>query len=421
MTFDRLIERADSWVNEEWETLYSGGRRLDALGVTLPPNVRILERSAAFPKLAVDVLAEALTPEGFTLDGDDETPELLRRWWQANDMDTMAHLGIIEALVQKRSFFIVGNGVNGTPRITVHSPRGMAVDFDHMGDVSEAVRIYGTRENRFAAHYKAGETSYYAEQGGQWRHRETVGHKASRPAVVPMINRARLGDTDGRSEIEEIKGVTDAASRTLTNLQVAQELLAMPVRYMFGKGLESLKDQAGNPVDKVKAYFGTFVTGPEGASIGQLTGASLQEFHNTYKLYCQEVSSITGIPPAMLGISTDNPSSAEAMRVAKERLISKAEVKQHMFGDALEDLAKLALEFEGVEVEGIETLKLHWRDPAIPSASAKAANFMQAHAQGVVSAETARDGLGLSPAQKARENARGNADVARYQQLGTPL
>lgn len=190
----------------------------------------------------------------------------------------------------------------------------------------------------------------------------------------------------------------------------------MPVRYLFGEGLDALV--SGDGKSMMDLYMGRMIVGPEGASAGHIPGASLQEFHNTYKLYAQEVSAQTGIPPSMLGISTDNPSSADAMRVAKERLISKAEVKQHMFGDALEDLAKLALEFEGVAVEGLDTLKLHWRDPALPSASAKAANLLQAHVQGVVSPETARDGLGLSPAQKARENARSESQLRASRQLG---
>ena len=92
----------------------------------------------------------------------------------------------------------------------------------------------------------------------------------------------------------------------------------MPTRYLFGEGLETLRDQAGNPVDKIAAYFGRFITGPSDAKAGQIPGADLSQIINSYKLYAQSVSAITGIPPSMLGISTDNPSSAEAMKVAKE-------------------------------------------------------------------------------------------------------
>lgn len=401
----------------ELEGYYEGTVTLDALGVSLPPQVRVLEQVAPFPKFAVDVLAEVLNPEGFILAKDRDTPELLRRWWQANDMDTSVKLAIVEALVQGQSFLIVGPGdtAAGIPRVTAHRRAGMAVEYDHMGRVAEAVRRYRIGDQRFAAHYLPGETRYY-RHAGVWDEipESRVVTGAARPAVVPLTNKARLGDVDGRSEIMEISKTTDAASRSLTNLQVAQEILAMPTRFVFADGAESPESMD----EALKAYFGHFITGPAGSSAGQIPGADLTPIINTYKLYAQIISSVTGIPPSMLGISTDNPSSAEAMRVAKDRLIARAEVKQSMFGDALEDVARLALEMEGKAAAGLETLELQWRDPAFTSVSAKAANMLQAHAQGVVSAQTAREYLQLTPEQKAREDSHGDAVTGMRNQMG---
>lgn len=419
MSFESLQKKLSSTVDvNKWEGYYEGAVTLDALGVSLPPQVRVLEMVAPFPKLAIDVLSEVLNPEGFLLGGDTDTPELLRKWWQANDLDTQVKLAIVEALVQGEAFFIVGAGVNGVPRITAHSRRGMAVEYDHMGRVVEVLRSYRNGDDRFLAHYEPGQITYYRKFHGAWVRVEREFTGVDRPTVVPMVNRARLNDSRGRSEILEIAKVTDAASRSLTNLQVAQELLAMPTRYLFGDGLEALRNQDGSPVDKITAYFGRFITGPAGSQAGQIPGADLSQIINTYKLYAQIVSSVTGIPPQMLGISTDNPSSAEAMRVAKDRLIAKAEVKQAMFGDAIEDVAKLALEIQGQTPVDVETLELQWRDPALASVSAKGALMLQAHAQGVISSETARDGLQLTPEQKARERSRGDMLTALRSQLG---
>lgn len=415
-TFDALAARALESAPSEWEPYYAGKVQLKALGLNLPPRTRVLERTASFPKLAVDVLAEVLVPEGYTLDGDDETPKLLARWWEANDLDTAAHLGIVEALVTGCAYWTVGYGRPGVPRITVHGPQGMACSYDHMGQIEQAVRRYQLGATEFAAHYLPGKTVHHRRVGGRWLFEHLDEHGAPRPAVVPMVNKARLGDVNGRSEIAELAGVSDAASRTLTGMQLAQESIAMPLRYLFGDGLDALVGD--DPSAALELYWGKMLVGPSGATAGQVAGATLQDFHSTYKLYAQDVSATTGIPPAMLGIATDNPSSAEAMRVAKERLISKAETRQAMFGDALEDVARLALEMEGRAPENLDTLRLHWRDPAVPSASAQAANLLQAYATGVVSAETAREGLRLSPAQRARESARGQVLVAQDRQLG---
>ena len=418
MSFDTLLRRSGEVFGiSKLEGYYEGKRRLDALGVTLPPQVRLLEMVAPFPKLAIDVLAEVLTPEGYLLGDDDETPALLRRWWQANDLDTVVRLAIVEALVQGQAYLIVGPGDGEVPRVTAHRRIGMAVEYDHMGRVSEALRRYRVGDRRYAAHYLPGLTRYYEHRNHRWAEvpDSEIVTGASRPAVVPITNRARLGDVSGRSELLEILTITDAASRTLTNLQVAQELLAMPPRYIFSDSIESPESAA----EAIKAYFGAFIVGGQGDSAGQIPGADLSQIVNTYKLYAMIVSSVTGIPPTMLGIATDNPTSAEAMRVAKDRLIARAESKQSMFGDALEDVARLQLEMQGAVPDGVETLEMQWRDAAYSSASAKTASMLQAHAQGIIGAETAREGLQLTPEQKAREDRLSTAaNSARFQMGG---
>lgn len=417
MSFDSLIRR--SGVAPDYtrlEGIYEGTRRLDALGVTLPPQVRVLEMVAPFPKMAIDVLVEVLTPEGFILGDDEKTPRLLRRWWQANDLDSEIRLALTEALVQGRSYLIVGPGEGDVPRITAHRRIGMAVQYDHMGRVSEAMRRYKIGDRRYAAHYLPGLTRYYEYANGQWTEvpDSEIVTGASRPAVVPITNKLRLADNTGRSELLDIAKVTDAGSRTLTNLQVAQELLAMPSRYIMSDAIESPESAA----EAISAYFGSYIVGSPGDTAGQIPGADLNPIIQTYKLYAQIVSSVTGIPPSMLGISTDNPSSAEAMRVAKDRLIARAEVKQELFGDAIEDAARLALEMQGAVPDGVETLEVQWRDPAYSSASAKTASMLQAHAQGIITAETAREGLQLTPEQRAREDRASEASAFARRQMG---
>jgi len=408
MAFDDLVRRAPM-VGPDFDQLeryYENEVRLDALGISLPPQARIIEMVAPFPKMAVDVLAEVLSPEGYLVQSDngDAVTELLRTWWQANDLDTTCRMAITEALVQGEAFWLVSSDGDSV-RVTAHSARGMAVTRDAMGGVAEALRLFKANGDDMACHYLPGENDYYVRtRSGLWKLVERRATGATRPAVVPMLNRTRLGDDHGRSEIREIVKISDAASRSLTNLQVAQELLSMPLRYIIGKNAGN--QFGGDEGKKITAYFGHLLTGPEGAKIDQLAGADLSQIVNSYKLYAQQISAVTGIPPSMLGISTDNPSSAEAMRVAKERLITKAELKQEMFGDALEDVARLELEMMGESVEGLETLEMQWRDPATPSVSAQAANALQAQAQGVIGAETARDFMRLSPEQKARETAR---------------
>lgn len=428
MSFKELLKCTTPCADySKYETYYEGKSRLNALGVTLPPQMRVLEQMAPFPKLAVDVLTEVLVPEGFILGDNTEIPDMLQHWWAVNDMSTQFQLAATEALVQGAAYWIVGPGKEGIPRVSFVTRNGTATRLDHFGNVAEAVTVYTIDDTVYATHYEAGRTTYYqkSKYGSDiWDVVDSYATGLDAPAIVPMFNRERAGDVRGRSIIKEIITPTDAASRTLTNLQVAQEMLSMPQRYILGDGVaeaaSAIAEERGIPLQQAKfeQYIGNLMHGPEGATVGQLPGADLSSLHNTYRMYAQEVSAITGIPPAMLGITTDNPASAEAMRVAKDRLIQRAEEKTRMFGDSIEQVFRLALRAEGHEIDGVDALELRWRDPATASESARAAYLLQAHAQGIISAETARDGLRLTPQQQARERELSENTYRFTQQLG---
>ncbi|WP_346843743.1 phage portal protein [uncultured Rothia sp.] len=389
-----------------WDDYYYGRARLDAIGVSLPPDVRVLELSAMWPKLAVDVLVESLVLEGFSLAGG-KVPESLRKALQINNFDTVFPLALTEALVQGRSYVAVGRDEQGYPLITAHTAKGMQVRRDSRGKITEALKSYRSGLDHYQAHYQPGLISYYRGEGESRQFLYSVKTDTDFVPLVEIVNKVRVDDR-GHSEIADIARLCDAASRSLTNLQVAQELLSMPVRYLFGDGATDERvDADGNRVSAIQAYFGRFLVGEEGSTAGQIPGADLQQILNTFKLYAQQVSAMTGIPPFMMGVSADsNPSSAEAMQSAKDRLSMRASVKQNIFGDAAEDIARMVLAVLGEDVEGLETLEARWRDPAVASISARNAQMLQAQAQGVVSAQTARESLSLTPEQLARESSR---------------
>lgn len=390
--------------SQKWESYYDGDKRVDALGVSLPPQMRVLEMPVRWPKLSIDVLVESLVLEGFKL-ADGPPPEDLNRILQANNFDTLLTLGLTEALIQGAAFVVAGGREDSDiPMLSVHKGNEFSIKEDYQGRIIQAVRRYRKGNQTFKAVYKPGRTAWYQVEGSLEVLIEEAETGYDRVPVVPLVNRKRIGE-EGQSEIEDIATLCDAASRSLTNLQVAQELLAMPVRYLFGDDVKSqFKNADGTQKSRVEAYLGHYIVGPKGSTAGSIPGSDLNQIINSFKVYAQQVSALTGIPPFMMGISADsNPASAEAMRSAKDRLITRAEMKQHIFGDAVEDIARMVLALAGVEVDGLETLEARWRDPAVASVSSRNALMLQAHAQGIITEETAREYLGLSPEQMARE------------------
>lgn len=395
---------------EDYEAYYEGRRRLDAIGVSLPPNVRVLEMPVRWPKLTVDVLVRSLVLEGFTMAGG-EVPPQLHQILQANNFDSLLTLTLTEALVTGRAWVVAGGSVipgSNIPRLSAHRGRDIVVTRDIFGTITEAVQTYTRGGVEQKAVYTPGHLAVFAVQDGEDRLIEEHDYSSTYPGVpiVEVVNRTRIGG-GGASEIEDIIELCDAASRSLTNLQVAQELLAMPTRYLFGDGVadQFTGDGRSHAVARLEAHFGHLLVGPSGSQAGSIPGADLQQIINSFKLYAAQVSAMTGIPASMMGVSADsNPASAEAMRAAKDGLISRAELKQHLFGDAVEEIARMVLQMAGVKVEGLETLEARWRDPAVASISSRNALMLQAQAQGVITSQTAREFLGLSPEQAKRED-----------------
>lgn len=392
--------------SRKYEDVYEGVVSLDSLGVTLPPDVRVLELVSPFAQLVIDVLVEALTVEGFICEGHDKKTKELWRLWQATNLDTTSNLAINEALVRGVSYLTVTKLADGRLRVQPLSPDSATVERDANGDPEEGIWRFTTRDNtECAIYYIPGESFFMQKQRGQW---VTTGHVktgAPLPSIIPVVNRSRIKYARGISDLEALVKILDAMSRSMTNLQVAQEILAAPLRGLFSDELPaSLK--AGGSKAKFEAYMGGLITGPAGTELKQLPGADLSQIVRVIELWSRQISAVTGVPPSMLGLSSDNPESAEAMRVAKERLITRAEFKQQVFGDAFEDLGRVMLSMKGEDVAGMDSLECVWRDPATPSMASKAANALQAHAQGVISAETAREFLALTPEQRKRENER---------------
>lgn len=393
------IRRSDAY--------YDGVKRLQALGLALPPEMRQLQVVVNWPRLVVDSLEERIDLQGFRMFGSDEPDDRLWSWWQANSLDEESGLGHLEALVQGRGYVTVGFDDDDpeTPVITVESARNMAADVDNRTrKVTAALRLYDHDpggEARSATLYVPGRTIYWSRDQGRWRVVETIETGLDVVPVVPMVNKSRLHDRGGRSEMSDVMDLTDAACRALTNLQGAQELLGFPTRYVFGISESDMRDQSGNAVPKWEAYLGRFnAIGDENAKVIQLPGADLRNFTQTVDSYARIVASLTGMPPHYMGLSNGdaNPASADAIRSGEARHVKRAERKCRVFGGAWEEVMRLAmLVVDGSIPDEAKRMEAFFADPATPTKAQTADAVTKLHGAGLIPAELAWEDLGWSP------------------------
>ena len=192
---------------EDYEAYYEGRKRLDAIGVSLPPNVRVLEMPVRWPKLTVDVLVRSLVLEGFTMAGG-EVPETLHRILQANNFDTLLTLTLTEALVTGRAWVVAGGSVipgSNIPRLSAHRGRDIVVKRNVFGTITEAVQTYTLGGVEQKVLYTPGHMAVFAMQDGEEVLIEEHDYSSTYPGVpiVEVVNRTRIGG-GGTSEIEDI-------------------------------------------------------------------------------------------------------------------------------------------------------------------------------------------------------------------------
>lgn len=397
---------------------YEAQHRLEAIGVSTPPELRCLTAAIGWPRMYVDAIEERLDVEGFRISGSADTEETMQLWWQANDLDEESGLCHRQAMIYKHSYVTVaapGEGDDpGIPIIRVESPLDMYHEVDpRTRKLKSAVRIYRADDgesdratlylpDRSVPLVKSGNTGEWVADG------EPVIHNLNFVPVVPFLNREQIDPKtrkrSGTSEIlPEIRSFTDAAARGFMNMQAAGELMALPQRVIFGINPKELAPGATD-AEFLNAYMARILAiGNEAGKAFQFNAAELRNFTELLNELAKHVASYTGLPPQYLTFSSDNPASAEAIRSSESRLVKKCERKARGFGGSWEQVMRLAdriiNESWNPDLRSLETI---WRDPATPTYAAKAdaAAKLYANGTGVIPRERAWLDLGYTTEER---------------------
>lgn len=322
----------------------------------------------------------------------------------------MAHL---DALVYGRSYVTVtapaedADDVDpNVPIIRVESPFDMYAETDpRTRQVTRAVRVYTNEDGniQWATLFLPDEVIYLREQGGRWvvdPEVPSIRHNLGQVPVVPIVNRERLSDRHGRSEITpELRSITDAAARIMMDMQAAAEIMAVPQRVIFGVDAAALAPN-GSPVEVMNAYMAQIlaIEDPQGKA-QQFQAAELMNYVNALQELAKHFAAYTGLPPQYLSFSSENPASAEAIKSSESRLVKKCERKARMFGGSWEQVMRLAMRVMGREVPAeFSRLEAVWRDPSTPTYAAKADGVtkLYANGMGIITKRRAREDMGYS-------------------------
>jgi hypothetical protein len=413
------------------DAYYNGEQVITDLGISIPPELRGLHTVMGWPRLAVDALHERLDVEGFRFPDSDDADVGMWEIWQANNMDEEFPLGTLDALVFGRSYLVVGSGDTGDmPLMTVESPLNLGAHWDSRARrISSALQLYDHDGVTEAALYLPDQTiTLQRDRGSLWEVADRDEHRLGLVPVMRMANRQRAHDRSGWSEItSEIMSITDAGCRTLLGLEVAREFYAAPQRYVLGVSEDAFQDAAGNTKTAWETYIGRILAlerDEEGnvPEVGQFTPYNPSVYRDIIGMYADIVASITGLPSSYLGKTTDNPASADAIRMSTDRLVQRARRRQRSFEGAPEGALRLAMAFrDGGVPQGADMIETIWRNPEIPTPAATTDAIQKQIAAGYMPAESdvAGEVLGYTPLQRRRIDAdrRNAAGVSALSEL----
>lgn len=400
------------------DAYYNGNQLIRDLGISVPPQIRGLHTVVGWPATVVDTLDERLDVEGFryasSSDGDDELWEI----WQANNLDEESQLGHLDALIYGCAYVAVGsNDDQDYSLITVESPRHVAVIWDpRWRTITAALRIYGGDEygrDRQATLYLPNVTiSLEAAPGTGWAVENRDDHKLGVTPVARLANRQRTSERDGASEItSQVMSLTDAACRTLLGMEVAREFYAAPQRYILGASESAFQDAEGNAKSAWETYLGRVLAlerdeNGDLPTVGQFATYDPGAYGKVLAELRQELSACTRLPAYMLGETTQNPASADAIRSAENGLIRKAERRQRAFSGGWEDVMRLALRIQndGALPTAAQTIETLWASAATPTPGATSDAITKQIAAGAVppTSDVTRERLGYSVIERQR-------------------
>ncbi|MCA2254814.1 phage portal protein [Mycobacterium intracellulare] len=402
----------------ELDRYASGRQKLAYLSpearIALPALNRIVSN---IPGLAVTSLAERLRVTGFK--GVDVWAD-----WLANDLDQTSTVLHREALTFGDSYVICWARPDGSPLVTVESPQQVtAIRDPATREIASAVKRWRTKTETHAM-------VYLADRIEHWRARtagaatsafelvEVIEHHLETVPVVGFSNQLRILGC-GHSELDDLIPLVDGLNATLAGLAVAQEFTARPRRWATGIELVEVPklDADDNPIldGDGQPVTETVNPIPEGnramlsendqAKFGQLPGADLAGYEAACRIWLQQIMAVSALPAHMVGITTENPSSSEAIRASESALTARAEQRQAIFGRSWEQVARLMVAIrDGARVDSV-TVNVQWRDPSSTSVAAEADAVTKLVQAGILSKSGALRRLGYSEDEIVRESA----------------
>ena len=306
-------------------------------GISTPPDLKNWSSTLGWCAKAVDTLSDRLQFREFADDNFD-----INEIFQLNNPDVLFDSAILGALISSCSFIYISKDESDYPRLQVidgYNATGIIDPFTNM--LTEGYAVL-TRDNNGRvideAYFIPGVTFFYKD--GKLFNSQS--NKAPYCLLVPVINRPDAIRPFGHSRISRAcMSLVGSALRTIKRSEIAAEFYSYPQKYVTG-----LSEDV-EIADKWKATMSSLITLTKDEDgdhpvLGQFSQQSMQPHVDQLRMFASLFAGETGLTLDDLGIATENPSSAEAIKASHENLRLTARKAQRTFGTSFLNAGYLA-------------------------------------------------------------------------------
>ena len=353
------------------------------LGLALPQGMRGLEIGCAWGAKTVDVLASRSMFDGFVGENGEEVDELAEIVLN-NNVIAEYPKACRDELKIGCSFVTLSADDEIGVRIRFHSTSSAAAVWDgEKGRIAYGMAILDTKLTQgdyvipTLIRMDTDEATYILRRSDKDWYAEKHPHKMGRPLMEPLIWNPTSSKPFGQSRIKEpIRRLIQGYVRTIANATIGLEFSTAPQKYLLGVTDEQY-DAVVN--QKFKSYVGNILVSTvnpetgEKPTYGQLQQGNISPHVEMLRILATQFSAATGLSVTDTGVVNDaNPTSSEAIMAQTQTLILMAEQLNKGNGDALRNIALMALAIKNdIRLDELtdtqKNIVAHFQNPAMPS------------------------------------------------------
>lgn len=355
------------------------------LGISIPPALRDLEIVMGWGEKAVYGLAQRCIWDGVVAPSGVDDPFELRSVLRDNRFDIELPQAIVSQLTHSVSFISTtpGDVQSGEPEVLImaHSAMWSAGLWDRRRRALSGLLLVGQtddlgRPTELTILTPWETVACVQGPSGQWYVQDVRHNPLGRVLAEPMPFRPTLDRPFGRSRINrQVMSIIDRATRAGLRLDVHGEFFSAAQFLLFGAAEDAFTDDNGNPIPMWDWYIGRFKTlsRDEDGELPQLQEIAQKDptpHITTMRQLAGEFSGATSLALSSLGITAENPESAEAMYAAKEDLVIEATNNNRVNDAALSRVFQNTVMLRDGLTEApseLEAIGSRWANPALPS------------------------------------------------------